>query len=129
LKDDLGVSSVPGNDGDQAALPGDSFALVFRVVVDFVADQLMLEHTGTWFQLTVLQEWLRTMNVGCQEMQVLDEACSLAQELGLLEREGCCLRVPTPRVSEFSWDYLLELEEHQASVAEGSEEGTKCEES
>jgi hypothetical protein len=129
LKDDLVVSDEPGNEGEQAAVPGDSSAPVFRSVVDFVANKLMLEQMAPWFQVTVLQEWLRTMSVGCQEMQVLDEACSLAQELGLLEREGCCLRVPTPRVSEFSWDDLLELEEHQASVAEGSEEGTKCEES
>jgi hypothetical protein len=65
----------------------------------------------------------------CQDLQVLEEACLLAQELGLLERDGRCLRVPVPQTDEFNWDDLLDLEEHQASIAEGSEEGTLCEDS
>ena len=45
-EDDLGGSCDNDNEGDQVGLHGDSVALVFIYVVDFVADQLTLGQSG-----------------------------------------------------------------------------------
>ena len=92
--------------GGPGCTPGDMVGLTFRTVVDFAAEQIDLGRCGEWSSLDFLLEWLAVHGVGCPDPLVLDDACALAQELGLLERKDGFLRVPFPPQRDFDLEEL-----------------------